>query len=412
MITLALFFPLVLSSADLMAARTIPAPPPVAPPATPASPEASPPPLPSPPPPPLALPAMAAPPGDGNAPIFYASIDRGVGVTTENRNFSLEVHFFTQIRLEEDIVKSATTPEFRIVMARPVLRGTLFRPWIQYFVQPELGGAATTLLDAEVTIQPWAEFGVKVGQFLTPFTHEFLVPPFRLLFPDFAPSNIFFRDGRDLGAMVMGQPAGGHFEYYAGVFNGNGINKLPGGARIMGIARIAANLRGKPIYTETPQFDDDRTQLSIGLNTTVGRQDLPLPDGAPAETVAEVAPYAKLGLDATLGTGPFSLQAEGYARWQRLAGGATQWAGGTYLQLGLFVYQRFLQLATRFDLIDVNVSTHAGLRTQAEGMLVFYARGNHLKLHLRYAYGNTRGADLATQASHLHALTLQGQLQL
>ena len=363
---------------------------------------------PAPPAPPPAAPPAAPTPSQ---PSFFASVDRGIGVTAGDA-FSAELHFFTQIRLEEVISDSVHVPEFRIVMARPVLRGKLIRPWISYFVQPELAGKTPALLDAELTIAPHAAFGIKVGQFLTPFSREFLVPPFRLLFPDFSPSNIYFRDNRDIGAMLFGMPLGGHLEYYAGVFNGNGINQTPGGSRIMGIARLAANLRGKPVYTETPEFDDTETQLAFGINVTAGRHDLPLPATAPASTVAEIAPYATLGADLTFHKGACTAQAEGYAKWQQLSGDVTQWSAGGYLHGGCFVYQRTLQLAARADVIDASINTHAGLRAQGEAMFAYYVYGNHLKFQLRYAYGNVRGQDLSVEASTSHTVTLQGQLQL
>lgn len=341
---------------------------------------------------------------------FFASVDRGLGFTFGD-SFSAELHVFTQLRVDEVLSDGSHVPEFRVQMARPVLRGKLLRPWITYVVQPELAGKSPALLDAELTIAPHAAFGVKVGQFLTPFSREFLVPPFRLLFPDFSPSNISFRDNRDIGAMLFGMPLGGHLEYYAGVFNGNGINQTPGGARIMGIVRLAANLRGKPVYTETPQLDDAQTQLSFGINGTVGRHDLPLPASAPASTVAEIAPYATLGADLTVHKGACTVQAEGYAKWQQLSGDASQWSAGGYLHGGCFVYQRTLQLAARVDVIDANLDSHAGLRAQAEGLLVYYVQGNHLKLQLRYAYGNVRGQDLSVEASTSQTLTLQAQLQ-
>lgn len=362
---------------------------------------------------PLAPPAGLPPAGPPPSPSpFYASLDRGLGATTADGSFSAEAHIFAQLRLDEVISDRVNTPEFRIVMARPSLRGTLFRSWIQYFVQAELAGKNAALLDAELTVLPSPAIGLKVGQFLTPFSREFLVPPFRLLFPDFSPSNVFFRDSRDIGAMVFGLPWAGRFEYYAGVFNGNGINQALGGARIMGIARVATNLFGKHIYTETPELDDAQTQLSLGLNATYGRHDLPLPTAAAAGTQPEVAPYATLGIDASFHAGPCSTQGEGYLRWQQLSGDDTSWSAGGYLQGSCFVYRRSLQLAARSDVIDANVQTHAGMKLQGEGMLVYYVRGNHLKIQLRYAYGNTRGDEPATQASATHTLTAQTQLQL
>ncbi|MBX3252343.1 MAG: hypothetical protein KF901_34535, partial [Myxococcales bacterium] len=204
-----------------------------------------------------APPPSASKPRGASAPgvVPFASLDKGVGVASADGNDVLGVHLLVQARYEHVEGDRPREDGFRVALARPALRGVAFRKWLSYFVQWELAGASPSLLDAEVVVQPVPEVGLKVGQFLTPFSREFLVPPGALLFPDFSPSNVLFRDNRDTGAMVLGRAFDGRLEYYAAAVNGNGINR--GGndnAELEWVSRVAVNVFGQNPYTEMPQL--------------------------------------------------------------------------------------------------------------------------------------------------------------
>lgn len=341
---------------------------------------------------------------------WFISLERGVGGAAPDGTFAAALHFVTQLRLEEVVAPGGRqTPEFHVVLARPAVRGHALRPWIQYFVQAELAGSPA-LLDAELTVQPWPFFGVKLGQFVTPFSREFLVPPFRLLFPEFAPSNVFFRDGRETGAMVFGTVAGGRFAYFTGLFNGNGINQPPGKAHLKWIGRLAYNPTGRAVYDEVPQLVAPRPTVSIGVSGSFGVHDRPAPSGIPTGSPPPAEDVAKIGGDMVASFGPGSISAEGYARWSGAAGTPATWAAGGFVQVAVFVWQRRLQVAARGDVIAPDVRTSDGLRSQGAAQLAWYARAHHLKLQLRYAYTDVRATATAI-ATRTHALALQAQLQ-
>lgn len=73
-------------------------------------------------------------------------------------------------------------------------------------------GASPRLLDLELTAQPVAEVGLRVGQVLTPFSRTFYTPVPKLLFPDFSLANDAFRADRDTGVMAFGTPLEGRVE--------------------------------------------------------------------------------------------------------------------------------------------------------------------------------------------------------
>jgi hypothetical protein len=187
---------------------------------------------------------------------LHASLADGLGFKTATNEFAIEAGVLSQIRFDLTWNGPRFVEDgFNVLMARPYLKVRAFNDRVRFFVQPELGTASPKLLDLEVSWQPSPAFGIKVGQFLTPFSRALLTPIPHLQFQDFSRVNQKFRAGRDTGAMVYGAPAGGIFEYYAGAFNGNGIDR--GGnddTSIMGISRVAVNpLRPVP-YEETPSL--------------------------------------------------------------------------------------------------------------------------------------------------------------
>jgi hypothetical protein len=301
------------------------------------------------------------------------------------------------------------------VLVRPALRGIAFRPWVQYFVQFELAGTPA-LLDAEIIVQPVPELGVKVGQFLTPFSREFLVPPGALLFPDFAPSNVQFRDNRDTGAMLFGGLFRRRIEYFVAAVNGNGINK--GGndnAELEWIGRLVATLVGKNAYTEIPQLLDDDVGLSIGVDGSHSQTEQTATSVDPMTgTTTTVrlgsAPTTKLGADVALHVGPVSLQTEAYTRTIASGGGAARSVSrGGFAQVGLFVVPKTLELAARGDLIELAVNR--GITSERiDGALAYYVHGNHLKLQAGYAWASARVPDASAPALISHTGSVQAQL--
>lgn len=417
--------PLAIATSTVVAlAQPAPPPIPVTPPpvttdASPPSDQPAPPPaLPPPPPvvttvvPPPATPAAQA---TTQAVVPFASLEDGMGMRSADDEFSLSLHLLTQLRYAHVEREGGRDDGFRAVLVRPALRGAAFRPWIQYFVQFELAGTPA-LLDAEIIVHPIPEIGLKVGQFLTPFSREFLVPPGALLFPDFAPSNVLFRDNRDTGAMLFGGLFRRHVEYFLAAVNGNGINQ--GGndnAEPEWIGRLVATVIGKNAYTEIPQLVDDDVSLSFGAGGSHSQTEQTATSVNPttgATTTARLGstPTTKLGADVALHAGPVSLQAEAYARTIGSGGGVSRSvARGGFAQLGVFVVPKTLEVAARGDVIEL--ASNRGLTNErVDGGLVYYVRENHLKLQLAYAWTSVRAPDASAPAAVAHGVTAQAQL--
>lgn len=341
-----------------------------------------------------------------------------MGVASADGNFSVGVHMLFAAKWEHLEKDAGREDGFKIWLARPALRGVAYRKWIEYFVQFSLEGAAPALLDAEVVVQPIPELGLKVGQFLTPFSREFLVPPGALLMPDFSPSNLLFRNGRDVGAMLMGSAFDKHLEYWAGAANGNGIGKVANdNAQLEWFARVAANAIGKHPYTEIPSLTKEEMGLTFGLNASYADVEqtsnaLDAKTGAITTTKLGSSPTTKLGVDGWSHWGPFSLQAEAYSRTvQAVGGGARKVARGGFAQMGFFVIDKTLQLAARGDLIDTDAAHDSKLDKRIDAGVNWYLHANNLKLQARYAWADSpNGLAPASAKGTSNTVTLQAQL--
>jgi hypothetical protein len=335
---------------------------------------------------------------------------------TADGRFTLRLGAQVQVRYTaSDSDNKGERNLFSVRQVRPQLKGQIGVPWITYFIQPELAGTPK-LLDLELTAQPWKYAGLKVGQFLTPFSRTFYTPVPKLLFPDFSLANDYFRADRDTGAMFFGTPFNGMLEYYAGVFNGNRINNVANDDnKLIYVGRVAVNPIGKVSYDETPGLAG-KLPLALGLGVNAYRAETPAKaaptTGTPPPSTAMGTMTTKgtdynttLGADLTLRYWYATLQAEGYYRWVDPRNTATSVARGGYVHASCFVFWPYLELAGRVSYLEPNMDKPRDSTHSYEAMLNVYGFGNNLKLNLRYAHFSLPSG--ATTAEN--ALTTQVQ---
>lgn len=280
---------------------------------------------------------------------------------------------------------------FAVRMARPQLRGQVLWPWLTYFVQPELAGPSPRLLDAQLVAQPWQALGLTAGQFVTPFSRSFLTPVPRLLFPDFSVANDAFRADRDTGVQLQGAVWAERIGYAAGVFNGNGIDKVGVSAlsganddnKLAVVARVHVDPLGPVALDEAPCLGgrcDLRLSLGAGV---VQRQST---QAATATLAAVRKRGTDVGVDAALYWQRLHLQAEWYERWQTEGSAAAARSRGGYAQAGLMLVPDRLGIAARYSLVQPNLAGRAQDLQVTELQLVGYALGHRAKGLLRAAH--------------------------
>lgn len=318
-----------------------------------------------------------------------ASLSDGLSFHSADDAFQLRFGMAMQARLDaahtlsDERLTTAAVP-----LVRPSLRGRLGAPWLNLFVQPELAGSTPKLLDLALDLNFDPRINLRVGQFRTPFSRTFITPITNLLFTERSPADVFFRAGRDTGAMVFGAFADGHLEYNLGAFNGNGINGKNDDRDFEGIARVAFNPLGAIAYDEIPAIRGSQPlRIGIGVGALRGeRTDAPAaesPGGKTTWTGAEV--------DLALHADIFALQAEGYARWTDPSSGEASRALGGYAQAGALVWGPWLEVGARASYVDPSDAASDDDTLTVEGVANVYGLGNHLKLQSRFGVESFQG---------------------
>lgn len=357
-----------------------------------------------------AAPEVEAPEPTGTPATTVTSLSFDKGLVVRGENMTLEAHFIlygTAQLVRGDLEREG----FNIQLARPQLRGSLLSEQLTYFIQAELAGYPTTprLLDAQVMYDFLPLLRLTVGQFITPFSRQFLIPPFKLLFTDFAPSTVFFRGNRDRGVMLSGIEHG--FDWGIGFFDGSGINTVANdNARGAFYARVAYDFIGRSVYDEVPQLKHPAAFLSLGVSAAYNDVELYAPDAN--GTLVEVGHVARrsAGVDLFAGYDRFTLQAEGYLQVTRAAPGTPRLQRyGGYAQLGFMVLPETVEVGVRGDAITFGEDDGAQTK-QLAGVVAWYLYGHHLKLQARYAYQDASGVNPVLPVGQTHAMQIGMQL--
>ncbi len=124
----------------------------------------------------------------------------------------------------ENGIDSFSIPRARITLAGTLVKNLKFRLQVD-------GVRSPALIDAMLDYQFKPYLGLRVGQYYVPFSLENTTSDSDLdtilrsqAVIALAPSRDIGSQGRDIGAMLTGKYS--IVEYYAGIFNGAGINKL------------------------------------------------------------------------------------------------------------------------------------------------------------------------------------------
>ncbi len=340
------------------------------------------------------------------------SAERGLSARSADGSFDLRLGLLSQLRYERsDAADLTQRSNFVVRMVRPQIRGSLVVPRVQFFVQPELAGASARLLDFEVNLKPTSGVQLRLGQFLTPFSRSFQTPVPRLQFPDFSLASDFFRADRDTGAMLWGSLWEGLFTYQAAVFNGNGINKGSNDDdRMLWMGRLQVDPLGSMPLDETASLASHRPpRLSLGVNAYRGEvmrseQRADPSSGLPKSLPLGVDHNQTAGADLAFTWERFTSLVEIYARNATGYNGKRTQAAGGFVQVGLQILDRTLELAGRLDLLDPDRNTPRDQIRAAEALATVYVDGNHLKFQGRYTH------LLHETDPPAHRITLQTQL--
>ena len=143
---------------------------------------------------------------------------------TSSRSFQLSGYTQFLYNYFDKGVDSFSIPRARLTLSGGLVKNVKFKIQID-------GVKSPALIDAMLDVQIKSYLGLRVGQYYVPFSLENTTSDSDLdvinraqVVNSLAPGRDIGAQGRDIGAMLMGKYS--IFEYYAGVFNGAGINRL------------------------------------------------------------------------------------------------------------------------------------------------------------------------------------------
>jgi phosphate-selective porin OprO and OprP len=262
---------------------------------------------------------------------------------------------------------SFAIPRARLSLSGELVKNIRFRIQIDAVKNP-------ALIDANVDFVFNPAYGLRIGQYYVPVSMENNTSDAdmdtilrSLVVIALAPSRDLGSQGRDIGAMFMGQYS--IAEYYLGVFNGAGINKAD--------TNKAKDVSGRLILHPVKS-------LSVGGSFYKGKNN-------PVLTGPDVV-RDRFGLEAAWLPGQFSLKGE--YLWAK---DDVTSKSGWYLQGGYFFIPKKLQGILKWDTYDRNLDASA----DRADLLTFGANWfiwGRTKLMVNYALYRGEGQGTTNQA--------------
>src|SRR5262245_32933253 len=233
----------------------------------------------------LALPALGA---DEPAPVTTTTDASQGFVTFKSGDNSLTLGAWGQFRVTIDDKDEfdndtagtgvgqadGTSVAFSVHKVRPYILGTVYKPWLKYKFEFEIGPLSTNatsnvnsarITDAYVELAKWSAATLRFGQFKVPFGLQELTSDTKQEFVDRSIANAKFAPSRDIGLMLGGLFWEKKFGYSVGIFNGSGQNNPQEDQKQMYAARVWIDPLGEYKLFETANDASDKNVLHFGL---------------------------------------------------------------------------------------------------------------------------------------------------
>jgi hypothetical protein len=343
-------------------------------------------------------------------------------------DYKLRVGVQAAYRFEPDFLDGKSQDRTAILSARPVLAGSVVRPWITFLTSAELAANPPYLLYAYLDARPVREFGVRFGQQDTPFSRHESFGLYRVLFPETGPVSGYFWSGRDKGITLYGSWADG-LDYYAGLYGGSPLRQFTTIAgNYVVVARLTGNPMGKMNDAEFAYVLGDGpapTRISFTLQGYTGKIQSAT-ENFDADTFLLTASASGMttkeqtgGADVFFQSSRVVFLSEAFVRRTEPTDGTAHYTSlGAWGQLGVLLIRKHLDAAVSVSWTNPSTSLSKDRLLGGEGQVAYYVSAPTLILKLRYAYfdqqtpGSTALGDvkLPATAGTTQLITLQANL--
>ena len=347
---------------------------------------------------------------------------KGFYFETTDKEFSMKMTGRLQMRYGyEDLDNNHDTEEeqdnssFRLRRARLKWNGSAFKH-IKYKIELALkstgavdGSKAVELIDWWASYNKNPALSVQFGQWKAPFNRQRVISSSKLQLIDRATSQDEFTQDRQIGAMLHGKLFNKKFEYYAGMFNGNGRNESSNGNNEnLYIARVSWDpfgAFGSGIGEKESDLDwSDKPKAHISAAIAF--------DGGADETIAlkRVGTITAKEVDKTSIVGEYGLKYKGFSTktevyWRKYDGIDTSENDtnpstkvidrGFFVQGGYFLIPKKFELAGRYSLVDFdNQRITDAIRETTAGLTWFFEGHGH-KLQANWVREDNEQSNVA-----------------
>lgn len=209
---------------------------------------------------------------------LYASFGPGFQLRTKDNDFSLQIHYESQIegRVWDPSRENPGNDGFYLPRQRFFFNGTITKN-VEYELSINRGLNNINLLNAYLNFHFDDRLEIRIGRFFTPFTYDqYAVSNYWLITPERSLFTTNLSPNRQIGAMAWGYLWEKRLDYAAGVFNGsrNSFESLNNEVDLV------AYLNARP-FQESDEFPWAKF-LNIGTSFAFGYQDqAPSPPAVP-----------------------------------------------------------------------------------------------------------------------------------
>jgi len=282
-----------------------------------------------------------------------------------------------------------TSVAFSVHKVRPYVQGTVYKPWMKYKFEFEIGplktDATNNVNNARVT-DAYVEFAkfpaaiLRIGQYKVPFGLQELTSDTRQEFVDRSIVNSKFTPSRDIGLMLYGNAWDKKFGYQVGLFNGSGQNNPQEDQKEMYAARVWIDPLGEYKLFEAANDATDKHILHFGLayrggEVMRGTATAGVFEDADNETAADLEVawrWSRL-----FAMGEYFVQKD---TQENPAVAADVSAQGWHVQFGVMVQPKQHELALRFAELEPDKDVTDAKQQEIRLVYGYYIKGHNLKL--------------------------------
>lgn len=322
---------------------------------------------------------------------------------------------------------------FELRRVRMKIGGHGYQPWIKYYFEIDLqasrsvtsGNDRSRVLDWRIDVQPWDEFGIRVGQWKINYNRERVDSSGRQTFVERSIVNREFTIDRQVGIMAQGRlfkKTLAETRYYAGIFNGEGRATTNDDSNMMYMGRLQWNFLGRDLkwrQSDVSYHKKPAGSLAFAAASNTGRCTLWNSSGCSTSGVTSAFPVSAVTLNqykTQQWVQEFAFKWKGLAIQQEyhrkdvedrvlLRTGEFE---GMYVQVGYFFHGLFpkipkeLELAYRYAFVDSPDTANFALTDKRDENTVavnWFFAGHHNKITVDYSYLTLDDATTLMQQS-------------